>query len=232
MAGEIVAALEALGALSSAGSPQALTANLEQQHLGKQPNSQQPGYRVGTEPQVDTVMPSSMSSKRSAKVTLEGVEGAIHPVVRLGWKTLCHVHCNGLTGMFLGGHDRELYIRYVSMLWDKLGWLLSRDGVDPRSHVVPRRCTSGEYASAPLIDIAQGGCIMTCSQFEKAAGRELSKKWKESIHVVGEGEGSKVWWWGIVWALCGVGIVAASTRSYGFIIMHPGNIDCMAQAQG
>ena len=27
--------------------------------------------------------------------------------------------------------------------------------------------------------------------FERAAGRELSKKWKESIHVVGEGEGSK-----------------------------------------
>lgn len=25
----------------------------------------------------------------------------------------------------------------------------------------------------------------------QAAGRELSKKWKESIHVVGEGEGSK-----------------------------------------
>lgn len=42
------------------------------------------------------------------------------------------------------------------------------------------------------MDISQGGCIMTCSQFEKAAGRELSKKWKESIHVVGEGEGSKV----------------------------------------
>lgn len=32
---------------------------------------------------------------------------------------------------------------------------------------------------------------MTCSQFERAAGRELSKKWKESIHVVGEGEGSR-----------------------------------------
>ncbi len=32
---------------------------------------------------------------------------------------------------------------------------------------------------------------MSCSHFERAAGRELSKKWKESIHVVGEGEGSK-----------------------------------------
>lgn len=32
---------------------------------------------------------------------------------------------------------------------------------------------------------------MTCSQFERCAGRELSKKWKESIHVVGEGEGSR-----------------------------------------
>ena len=29
---------------------------------------------------------------------------------------------------------------------------------------------------------------MTCSQFERVAGRELSKKWKESIHVEGDGE--------------------------------------------
>ena len=27
-----------------------------------------------------------------------------------------------------------------------------------------------------MIDVMQGGCIMTCSHFEKAAGRELSKK--------------------------------------------------------
>ena len=45
--------------------------------------------------------------------------------------------------------------------------------------------------SLPLVDISLGGCIMSCSQFEKAAGRELSKKWKESLHVTGEGEGSK-----------------------------------------
>lgn len=36
-----------------------------------------------------------------------------HPILRFGWKPLCHVHCNGLVGQFLGGHDRELYIRYV-----------------------------------------------------------------------------------------------------------------------
>lgn len=53
------------------------------------------------------------------------------------------------------------------------------------------RCTSGAFAERPLVDVAQGGSIMTCSGFEKAAGRELSKKWKESIHVVGEGEGSR-----------------------------------------
>ena len=53
-----------------------------------------------------------------------------------------------LTGFFLGGHDRDLYIK----------------------------CTSSEFANLPMIDVMQGGCIMTCSHFEKAAGRELSKK--------------------------------------------------------
>lgn len=84
-------------------------------------------------------------------------------MLKLGYQTMCEVHCNGLQGLFLGGHDRDLYIQ----------------------------CTSHEYADLPLIDANQGGCIMSCSHFERAAGRELSKKWKESIHVVGEGEGSK-----------------------------------------
>jgi len=53
-----------------------------------------------------------------------------------------------LTGFFLGGHDRDLYIK----------------------------CTSAEYRYLPMVDVSQGGCIMTCSHFEKAAGRELSKK--------------------------------------------------------
>lgn len=87
----------------------------------------------------------------------------MHPVLKLGYQTMCEVHCNGLQGLFLGGHDRDLYIQ----------------------------CTSHEYADLPLVDANQGGCIMSCSHFERAAGRELSKKWKESIHVVGEGEGSK-----------------------------------------
>ena len=56
--------------------------------------------------------------------------------------------CGRLTGFFLGGHDRDLYIK----------------------------CTSSEFANLPMIDVMQGGCIMTCSHFEKAAGRELSKK--------------------------------------------------------
>lgn len=86
-----------------------------------------------------------------------------HPVLKLGYKGMCEVHCNGLQGVFLGGHDRDLFIQ----------------------------CTSLEYRDLPLVDANQGGCIMSCSNFEKVAGRELSKKWKESIHVVGEGEGSK-----------------------------------------
>jgi len=87
----------------------------------------------------------------------------IHPVIRLGWKPVCSVVCNGLRGEFLGGHDRDMFMK----------------------------ATSGHYAGLPLIDVSLGGCIMTCSQFERYAGRELSKKWKESIHVVGEGEGSR-----------------------------------------
>ena len=87
----------------------------------------------------------------------------LHPVLKLGYQFICEVHCNGLQGLFLGGHDRDLYIQ----------------------------CTSPEYADLPMVDANQGGCIMSCSYFERAAGRELSKKWKESIHVVGEGEGSK-----------------------------------------
>lgn len=68
-----------------------------------------------------------------------------------------------LPGKFLGGHDRDLYIQ----------------------------CTGQGFGDLPLVDVCHGGCILTCSQFEKTAGRELSKKWKESIHVAGEGEGSK-----------------------------------------
>ena len=32
--------------------------------------------------------------------------GELHPALALGWKALCQVHCNGLVGDFLGGHDR------------------------------------------------------------------------------------------------------------------------------
>ncbi|KFM26063.1 hypothetical protein F751_6214 [Auxenochlorella protothecoides] len=92
------------------------------------------------------------------------VEGSnIHPVLQLGWAPLCTVVCNGLYGEFLGGHDKDLYIR----------------------------CISSGYEDLPDTDIGTGGRIMTCSQFERVAGRELSKKWKESIHVVGCGEGSR-----------------------------------------
>lgn len=103
----------------------------------------------------------SAACKRTNKAPAKQQD--IHPVLRLGYETMCEVHCNGLQGLFLGGHDRDLFIQ----------------------------CTSHEYANLPLIEASQGGCIMSCSHFERAAGRELSKKWKESIHVVGEGEGSK-----------------------------------------
>ena len=102
-----------------------------------------------------------LSSRRSSKPL--SAHKNLHPVLKLGYKPMCEVHCNGLQGVFLGGHDRDLFIQ----------------------------CTSPEYRDLPLVDANQGGCIMSCSNFEKVAGRELSKKWKESIHVVGEGEGSK-----------------------------------------
>eukprot|EP00884_Botryococcus_braunii_P020600 jgi/Botrbrau1/7223/Bobra.0021s0008.1 len=133
-------------------------------------NSWKPGNRAGAiiaRPSLSTGTPTreKTSSERplaKSKHVLKQAED-IHPILRLGWQPLCEVHCNGLVGHFLGGHDRELYVQ----------------------------CTSGKYHGLPLTDFSRGGCVMTCSQFEKAAGRELSKKWKESIHVVGEGEGSK-----------------------------------------
>jgi hypothetical protein len=67
-------------------------------------------------------------------------EDNFHPIVRLGWRRLCDVHCNGLTGYFLGGHDKDLFVQ----------------------------CTGTKWQNAPLIDEKLGGCIMTCSQFEKA----------------------------------------------------------------
>ena len=41
------------------------------------------------------------------------------------------------------------------------------------------QCTSKDFEGLAPVDVAQGGCILSCSQFEKCAGRELSKKWKE-----------------------------------------------------
>lgn len=140
-----------------------------------------PVDRLDTDDNDDTAtMPQQ--GKQAEKALPSEVAANAHPVIRSGWrKPLCHVHCNGLVGQLLGGHDRDLYIRYVVV-----------GGVSHHADLGTLRCTSGEYSHAPLVDVSQGGCIMTCSQFEKAAGRELSKKWKESIHVIGEGEGSKV----------------------------------------
>lgn len=81
-------------------------------------------------------MPSIMSNVLSQ---ISGQAEQLHPILRLGWRPLCDVHCNGLVGHFLGGHDRDLFVQ----------------------------CTNGKYASLPAIDCNSGGCIMTCSQFEK-----------------------------------------------------------------
>ena len=102
-------------------------------------------------------------SKTMRAVQTMKIDGSIHPIVRMGWKSLCSVVCNGVYGSFYGGHDRDVFVQ----------------------------CTSPPYAGLPLVDVSYGGCMMTCSHFERIAGRELSKKWKESIHVVGQGEGSR-----------------------------------------
>lgn len=129
-----------MNAVPPAGSPQSTSG-------GKKPNSRLSSHCT--------------LAKRAVKSS--PAQQDLHPVFRFGYPIMCEVHCNGLQGLFLGGHDRDLYIQ----------------------------CISHEYSDLPLIDANLGGCIMSCSHFERAAGRELSKKWKESIHVVGEGEGSK-----------------------------------------
>lgn len=111
---EIAAALHSLGAGSGAA-PLAAPSFPDTLNFVNGSSHLPAAHRLGTDPACnDNVLLPSMSSKRSSKVAFEGVVSALHPVVRLGWKTLCHVHCNGLTGKFLGGHDRDLYIRWVS----------------------------------------------------------------------------------------------------------------------
>lgn len=116
---------------------------------------------MGRDSVPSSLLPSGAPRLRASRMTQ--TNSKLHPILQMGWAPLCEVHCNGLTGLFLGGHDRDLYIQ----------------------------ATSKEFAALPPVDHGQGGCILSCSQFEKCAGRELSKKWKESIHVNGEGEGSK-----------------------------------------
>ena len=105
----------------------------------------------------DKTAPTHVSKSQAMRaVVATKSDESLHPVVRMGWKPLCNVTCNGMNGIFWGGHDRDVYIQ----------------------------CTSPPYAGLPLVDVAYGGCMMTCSHFERISGRELSKKWKESIHVV------------------------------------------------
>lgn len=71
-------------------------------------------------------------------------QASMHPMLMNGWKPLCSVVCNGVYGEFLGGHDRDMFVRATSL----------------------------------------DGQVMPCSQFEREGGRALSKKWKESLHVI------------------------------------------------
>lgn len=84
----------------------------------------------------------------------------LHPILRLGWRPLCDVHCNGLVGHFLGGHDRELFVQ----------------------------CTNGKYANLPAIDCNSGGCIMTCSQFEKVRFRPFLFSFRNARVLAGTGD--------------------------------------------
>jgi hypothetical protein len=104
-------------------------------------------------------------SKAMRAVVASKSDELMHPIIRMGWKPLCEVVCNGIQGVFWGGHDRDVYIQ----------------------------CTSPPYSGRPLVEIGYGGCMMTCSHFERISGRELSKKWKESIHVIRQepGDGSE-----------------------------------------
>lgn len=78
-----------------------------------------PADGLGAAQYNDDSGPSPQAKQPEKELPLE-VAANTHPIVRLGWgKPLCHVHCNGLVGQFLGGHDRELYIRYVV---DGGGW--------------------------------------------------------------------------------------------------------------
>ena len=95
-------------------------------------------------------------SKAMRAVVASKSDELLHPIIRMGWKPLCKVACNGMQGVFWGGHDRDVFIQ----------------------------CTSPPYVGLPLVDIGYGGCMMTCSHFERISGRELSKKWKESINVI------------------------------------------------
>lgn len=129
-----------------------------------QPPQIRTGGRSDSRPKTISIAPTAnrFSSGFSPKPGMRPKD-RLHRVLRMGWRPLVDVVCNSLTGRFLGGHDKDLYIQ----------------------------CTAPEYLNLPLVDVKEGGCIMTCAQFEKRAGRELSKKWKESIHVLGESEGTR-----------------------------------------
>ena len=51
---------------------------------------------------------------------LPSPSAALHRVLLLGWHPLVDVVCKDLTGRFLGGHDKELYIQCCGPEYDDL----------------------------------------------------------------------------------------------------------------
>jgi hypothetical protein len=98
-------------------------------------------------------------SEATRVVAARNADSNLHYIVRMGWTPLCAVaRGDDATGVLWGGHEGDVYVR----------------------------ATSGACRSLPSVDIRYGRSLMGCSYFEKIAGREPCKKWKESIFWVGD----------------------------------------------
>lgn len=56
---------------------------------------------------------------RSRAARRAEADAVLHPVLRLGWRPLCEVVCNGLHGLLLGGHDKGENM--PARVWRSLG---------------------------------------------------------------------------------------------------------------
>lgn len=95
--------------------------------------------------------------------------GSLHPVLALGWKPLCEVHCNGLVGKFLGGHDRCSLPKPQPCLHGVLRrWLLPKASGRRSQHMCfckvskllgcPAACWRSLPCDRPLTGPAAGTC--------------------------------------------------------------------------